>query len=49
MNEDDAKITAAEGARRLHVLQLPDNEDLTAHEPRHASPADDADRDEHDA
>src|SRR3954465_13327730 len=42
VDNDDAKVSAAEGARRLNVLELPDDKDLTANEARHSGPADDA-------
>ena len=48
VHEDDADIAAAEGARRLDVLELAHDEHLAANESRHARPADDADRDEDD-
>ena len=38
----------AERALGLHELELAHDEHLSANEPRHARPADDADRDEHD-
>ena len=46
---DDARVARAERALGLHELELAHDEHLAANEARHARPADDADREEHDA
>jgi hypothetical protein len=46
---NDPRVTGAERADGLHVLELAHHEHLASDETRHARPADDADGEEHDA
>ena len=49
MPEHHAPVAAAEGAHRLHVLELPHHEHLAAYQSRHPGPPHEADREEHHA